>query len=41
MPVALQVIGRRGEEMTVLRVARALERIMPWADKRPKLPATE
>jgi Asp-tRNA(Asn)/Glu-tRNA(Gln) amidotransferase A subunit family amidase len=41
MPVALQVIGRRGEEMTVLRVARALERIMPWADKRPNLPATE
>lgn len=37
MPVALQVIGRRGGEMTVLRVARALEQIMPWADKRPAL----
>ena len=38
MPVGLQAIGRRGEELTVLRVARALEQIMPWAGMRPDLP---
>jgi Asp-tRNA(Asn)/Glu-tRNA(Gln) amidotransferase A subunit family amidase len=38
MPVGLQAIGRRGEELTVLRVARALEQIMPWSGKRPDLP---
>jgi Asp-tRNA(Asn)/Glu-tRNA(Gln) amidotransferase A subunit family amidase len=37
MPVGLQAIGRRGEELTVLRVARALEQIMPWACKYPEL----
>jgi Asp-tRNA(Asn)/Glu-tRNA(Gln) amidotransferase A subunit family amidase len=35
MPAGLQVIGRPGAELTVLRVARALEQITPWADKRP------
>jgi Asp-tRNA(Asn)/Glu-tRNA(Gln) amidotransferase A subunit family amidase len=38
MPVGLQAIGRRGEELTVLQVARTLEQIMPWASKRPDLP---
>ena len=35
MPVGLQAIGRRGAEATVLRVARAIETIMPWAHLRP------
>jgi Asp-tRNA(Asn)/Glu-tRNA(Gln) amidotransferase A subunit family amidase len=38
LPVGLQVIGAPGAELTVLRVARALEQILPWADKRPTLP---
>lgn len=37
MPVGLQIIGRPGDEMIVLRVARALEQMMPWVDKRPVL----
>lgn len=37
MPVALQIIGRPGEEALVLRAARALEKARPWADKRPTL----
>jgi Asp-tRNA(Asn)/Glu-tRNA(Gln) amidotransferase A subunit family amidase len=30
LPVGLQIVGRRGEDATVLRVARAFERIAPW-----------
>lgn len=37
MPVGLQVIGKQGDELTVLRVARAFEDLSPWADKRPAL----
>lgn len=37
MPVGLQVIGRRGAELTVLRVARTFEQISPWAGARPAL----
>lgn len=35
MPVGLQVIGRRGAELTLLRVARTFEKIRPWAGARP------
>lgn len=37
LPVGLQIIGRFGEEATVLRAARAFERMSPWADRRPPL----
>ena len=37
LPVGLQIIGRRFDDATVLRAARALEQIQPWADKRPQV----
>jgi len=37
LPVGLQIIGRFGDEATVLRAARALERLAPWAGQRPPL----
>jgi Asp-tRNA(Asn)/Glu-tRNA(Gln) amidotransferase A subunit family amidase len=37
LPVGLQVIGRRGDEATVLRIARALEQARPWTQLRPPL----
>ncbi len=37
MPTAIQIVGRRGDEVTVFRVAAALEESMPWADRQPEL----
>jgi Asp-tRNA(Asn)/Glu-tRNA(Gln) amidotransferase A subunit family amidase len=37
MPVGLQVIGRRGDEATVLRVCRAVEHVRPWVQLHPPL----
>jgi aspartyl-tRNA(Asn)/glutamyl-tRNA(Gln) amidotransferase subunit A len=37
MPIGLHIIGRRGEEATVLRASAAFEQVRPWADKRPPL----
>ena len=37
MPIGLHIVGRRGEETTVLRASAALERALPWADKRPPI----
>jgi len=35
MPIGLQIIGRSGDEATVLRASAAFEQARPWADKRP------
>ncbi len=35
MPIGLHIIGRKGDEATVLAASAAFERAMPWADKRP------
>jgi aspartyl-tRNA(Asn)/glutamyl-tRNA(Gln) amidotransferase subunit A len=40
LPVGLQVIGRRFEDATVLRAARAWEQLQPWAQRQPQLPET-
>lgn len=39
LPTALQLVGRFGEETTVLRAAAALEESLPWADRYPPLAA--
>ncbi len=38
LPIGLHVVGRWGEDDTVLRVARQLELARPWADRRPPEP---
>lgn len=38
LPVGVQLVGRRGEDGTVLRAAAALEAAAPWAGRRPALP---
>jgi len=35
LPVGLHLIGRLGDEATVLRASAAFEEARPWADRRP------
>jgi aspartyl-tRNA(Asn)/glutamyl-tRNA(Gln) amidotransferase subunit A len=37
MPIGLHIIGRRGDEVTVLQASAAFETARPWADKRPAI----
>jgi len=37
MPIGLHILGRRGDEATVLRASAAFEQVRPWADKRPPI----
>jgi aspartyl-tRNA(Asn)/glutamyl-tRNA(Gln) amidotransferase subunit A len=37
MPIGLQVIGRRADEVAVLQASAAFERAQPWMDKRPPI----
>jgi amidase len=37
MPLAVQIIGRHGEEATLLSLAAQLEAERPWAEKRPPI----
>jgi aspartyl-tRNA(Asn)/glutamyl-tRNA(Gln) amidotransferase subunit A len=38
LPIAIQLVGRCGEDARLLRAAAAFERAMPWAGRRPVLP---
>ena len=35
LPIGLQIVGRRGDEATVLRASAAFEQARPWAERRP------
>lgn len=37
LPVGLQIVGRRGEDLTVLQASAAFEQAHPWAQHRPRL----
>jgi len=37
LPVGLQIVGRAYDEATVFRAAAALEKVQPWAHRKPPL----
>ncbi|MER8792388.1 amidase family protein [Mesorhizobium sp. M0983] len=37
LPVGLQIVGKRFDDLGVLQAAAAFELLQPWADKRPRL----
>jgi aspartyl-tRNA(Asn)/glutamyl-tRNA(Gln) amidotransferase subunit A len=37
LPVGLQIVGKRFDDLGVLQASAAFERVAPWADKRPPL----
>ncbi len=37
LPVGTQFVGRFGDEATLIRLASQLEKLQPWADKRPPI----
>jgi amidase len=39
LPIGIQLVGRYGDEATVLRLAAQLEQAMPWADRLPGIHA--
>ncbi|MHA2430922.1 MAG: amidase [Promethearchaeota archaeon] len=36
LPIGMQIVGKRFDELTVLQVSQAFEEIAPWQDKKPK-----
>jgi Asp-tRNA(Asn)/Glu-tRNA(Gln) amidotransferase A subunit family amidase len=37
LPTGMQIVGRRGDDLTVLRIAAVLERLCPWVETKPGL----
>ncbi|MFX1375713.1 MAG: amidase [Promethearchaeota archaeon] len=36
LPIGMQIVGRRLDELTVLQVSKAFEDVAPWQDRKPK-----
>jgi Asp-tRNA(Asn)/Glu-tRNA(Gln) amidotransferase A subunit family amidase len=36
LPIGLQIVGRRFDELTVLQVSKAFENVAPWQEKKPQ-----
>ena len=36
LPIGMQIVGKRLDDLTVLQVSKAFEEIAPWQDKKPK-----
>ena len=36
LPIGMQIVGKRFDEITVLQVSKAFEEIAPWQDKKPQ-----
>ena len=39
VPIGVQLVGRYGDEATILALGAALEAEMPWKDRRPPVSA--
>ncbi|WP_292104067.1 amidase family protein [Mesorhizobium sp.] len=39
LPIGIQIVGRFGDEATLVRVARDLEEVRSWIGRRPKVQA--
>ncbi|MEM7121417.1 MAG: amidase [Pseudomonadota bacterium] len=37
LPIGVQIVGRFGDEATLVRIARDIEQAMPWANRRPPI----
>ncbi|MFX1325092.1 MAG: amidase family protein, partial [Promethearchaeota archaeon] len=37
LPIGLQIIGKRFQELLVLQVSKAFEELAPWQDRKPKI----
>ena len=37
LPMGMQIVGKRFDEVSVLQVSKAFEEIAPWQDKKPNL----
>ena len=37
LPIGVQVVGHRFDDLGVMRIAGALERLRPWAERRPDI----